>query len=411
MSLTTTALIISSCAPSTSLSPAGSISWEGLSQGQTVYGIVKLTARASRGNISGVKFYLDGTENNHLISIAESQGNSIYACDWYTQDFSNGNHVLYSVADFTEGAPFQASITVTVDNHTRADSIPPGVIKMTPANDPAPPQLAPAFKDLWYDPVPLAGPINTAGAEDSPFIMPDGNTFYFWFNGDESKDVPQQVNDPMTGIYVSKKINGLWGEPARLFLQYFGKLGFDGAQTVRGNTLWFASIREGNYRDLDIWTAEFINGKWTRWANAGERLNKDYEIGELHVTADGNEIYFGSPRAGGKGQLDIWVTRKVDGQWQTPENIEAVNTARNEAQPFISENGAELWFTRDIGGPAIFRSLKVGGKWQAPEMVVSPLAGEPTLDSEGNLYFTHHRWDSALNRVSEADIYVCYRKR
>jgi hypothetical protein len=173
---------------------------------------------------------------------------------------------------------------------------------------------------------------------------------------------------------------------------------------VRDNTLWFASIRENNYKDIDMWTAELTNDGWTRWTNAGELLNKVYQIGELHVTADGNEIYFDSKRDGGKGEKDIWVTRKVDGQWQEPQNIEIVNTTGNEGWPFISEDDNELWFTKAISGPCIFRSLKVNGQWQIPEMVVSNLAGECTLGAAENLYFFHHRWDNSLNRVTEADI-------
>jgi hypothetical protein len=281
---------------------------------------------------------------------------------------------------------------------------------MTPLNDTAPPQLSPAFKAVWNDPVPLGEAINTAGAEDSPFITPDGKTLYFWFNGDEMKDVTEQIEDMMTGIYWSKNVNGKWQEPQRLYLQYFDKVGFDGAETVRSNTLWFASIRENNFNDIDIWTAELIEGRWIHWTNAGELLNKYYRVGELQVTADGNEIYFDSRRDGGKGEKDIWFTRKANGQWQEPQNIEIVNTSGNEGWPFISEDGNELWFTRVVGGPCIFRSIKVNGQWQTPEMVLSNLAGECTLDAAGNLYFVHHRWDDSLNRVTEADIYVCYKK-
>lgn len=119
--------------------------------------------------------------------------------------------------------------------------------------------------------------------------------------------------------------------------------------------MWFASAREG-YTGVNLFTAEFKNGKWTNWQYVGEKLMKDYQVGEMHITSDGNELYFHSSRAGGKGQLDIWVTRKVDGEWQQPENIEAVNTAENEDWPFISQDGNELWFTRTyMGSLAVYR--------------------------------------------------------
>ncbi len=60
--------------------------------------------------------------------------------------------------------------------------------------------------------------------------------------------------------------------------------------------------------------------------------------------------------------------------------------------------------------PAIFRSVKLpNGTWDTPEEIVSNFAGEPTLDGAGNIYFTHHYFDSEGGMI-EADIYVCYKQ-
>ncbi len=171
--------------------------------------------------------------------------------------------------------------------------------------------------------------------------------------------------------------------------------------------MWFASVRAGVEREIDLFSAELVNGRWTNWANLGEPLNVTYEVGELHISADGSQVYFHSKRAGGKGGMDIWVTSKVNGQWQTPQNLAAVNSEVDEGWPYLSEDGNELWFYKNY---SIHRSLKVGGQWQAPELVVSSLAGEPTLDREGNLYFVHHYYDDSADKIWEADIYVCRRK-
>lgn len=402
-------LVPLACQPSPDPEPVNSLSWEGLSSGETVYGIVLLAVKAGGDAPSEIRFFVDGLDEEDLLGVA-SQVGSEYVTDWYACKVPDGAHLLYAVAEYRDGTTSQVSAKFNVKNPTRASAIPASAIKLTPENDPAPPQLAAAFKDLWYDPVPLEGPINTAGAEDAPFISPDGNTFYFWFNGDQGKDVHEQVDDPATGIWCSQKVGGEWQEPERVWLQYFNEIGFDGAPTLHGSTLWFCTIRAGNYRDLDMWTAVLSGGVWTNWSNPGELLNQTYNIGELHVSADGNEIYFGSARSGGMGSVDIWVTRRVDEQWLAPENIAAVNTSGHESHPFLSQDGNELWFTRPTPGPTIYRSVKVDGQWQEPQMIVGNLAGEPTLDEAGNLYFTHHRWDDILNRATEADIYVCYRK-
>lgn len=389
------------------------ISLTGLNDGDEVWGIVKVVTKVSGDDISSVKFYYDTVDDNHIIGTPITQSGSKYELDWYTQDLPNGQTTLYAVVSDSSGEFMQDVVNINIHNLTRADSIPPGTARLIPALDPAPPQLMPEFKAYWHDPVPLEGPINTAGAEDSPFITPDGNTFYFWFKGDVTKTVHEEVEDPVGGIFWSKKVNGQWQEPEKLNLQYYNEVSLDGAHTVRDDTLWFVSIREGNLggvTEMEFWTATLIDGRWTNWQNAGERLNRDIRIGEMHVTADGNEIYFDSMRAGGKGEKDIWVTRNVGGEWQEPESIDIVNTEWSEGWPYVSEDGTELWFSRLEPGPGIYRSLNVNGEWQEPELVISPMAGEQTLDNEGNIYFTHHWWNSEENRANEADFYVCYRK-
>ena len=289
---------------------------------------------------------------------------------------------------------------------TREESIPADAVKITPETDMYPPIL---YSDDFETPVPMPGPINTKGAEDSPFMMPDGNTFYVFFTPDVRVPVEQQLFDNVTGIYVSHKVDGEWTEPERLWLIEPGNLSLDGCLFVQGNTAWFCSARVGNYRGVDMWTAEYVNGKWANFRNAGEKLNTEYWVGEMHISADGNTMYYHSDQLGGKGGLDIFITEKVNGEWQEPVNFEIMNSPDSEGWPYISQDGNEFWFTRFyLGTPALFRSKKVGGEWTEPELIVSQFAGEPTFDNEGNLYFTHHFYDNGT--MLEADIYVAYKK-
>lgn len=289
---------------------------------------------------------------------------------------------------------------------TREEAIPANAVKMTPLTDVLPPLLS---SDKFEAPIPLGPAINTSGGEDSAFITTDGNTLYFFFTPDVSISAEQQLFDGVTGIWVSEEQDGDWGTAQRVVLEDEDELALDGCVFVQGDEMWFCSARVGNYRGVDMWTARYKDGEWVARENAGEKLNVDYEIGELHITADGSEMYFHSPRAGGSGGYDIWVIRLVNGEWQKPENIEAVNTPETEGWPFITQDGEELWFTRFyMGSPAIFRSYKVDGEWGEPELIISQFAGEPSLDNQGNLYFTHHYFKDG--KMIEADIYVAYRK-
>jgi hypothetical protein len=296
---------------------------------------------------------------------------------------------------------------------TREQTLPAGAEKLNPGNDPLPPVLHHAG---WLDPVPMPGPVNTAGSEDSPFITPDGTGFLFFFTPDSSIPAEQQLGDRVTGIYHTFRTSPAadWAPPVFLPLADPGEPALNGCPTLHGQTLWFCSARAGGFRPIDFYTADFSGNDASGWQNAGQDLNQRIGIGELHLTADGRSIYFHADLPGGAGGYDIWVTHRVDESWSAPENIAAINTGEMEGWPWVSpggdnSGGDELWFTRTYqGSPAIFRSVLNAEGWSAPELIVSQFAGEPTLDAEGNLYFVHHFVRDGA--ILEADIYVAYRK-
>jgi hypothetical protein len=285
----------------------------------------------------------------------------------------------------------------------RSTTLPADIAKRGPETDQHPPIL---HSDDFMPPVPLPSAINTSGAEDSPFILPDGNTLYFFFTPDVRIPAEKQLLDEVTGVWVSRKTGESWNEAERVWLQEPGKLALDGAVCVQGTEMWFASAREG-YTGVNMFTAEWKNSKWTNWTYAGDRLMKEIQIGEVHL--HNNDLYFHSGRTGGKGDFDIWVTTRNGSAWSDPVNIEAVNTAAMDGFPYISSDGNELWLTRTYKGtPALYRSKKSEGNWTTPELILSQFAGEATLDDAGNLYFVHHYYEN--NTMIEADLYLARKK-
>ena len=296
----------------------------------------------------------------------------------------------------------QESIDIVSENYpTRESKIPDYMAKITPETDMIKPVL---HSNEFKKPVPVPGQINTAGAEDSPFITPNGKTFFVWFTPDPNIPPEKQLIDGVTGIYSFEQKKGIWQNPKRVMLQNKGKLALDGCEFVQGNKMWFCSIREG-YTGMQWFTTEYKEGKWQDWKEA--EFNPEYQIGELHITADGKELYFHSPKGNKDGNYDIWVSENMDGKWQEPEKIDVLNTKEFEGWPYINNDKTELWFTRTYKGmPAIYRSKNINNEWQEPELIISHFAGEPTLDNGGNLYFTHHYYKD--NKMLEADIYVAY---
>jgi hypothetical protein len=185
---------------------------------------------------------------------------------------------------------------------SRESKIPPSSEKITPETDVHPPLL---YSNEWNEPVPLPSPINTAGAEDSPFITPDVTV-----------PVEQQLFDNVTGIYMSIQQDEIWSTPKRVWLQDPGRLSMDGAEFIQGTRMWFASAREG-YTGVHWFTATFRNGQWCDWENAD--FPDSLQVGELHFFKNETEVYFHSNRTGGQGALDLWVSEKGMEPGRSPE--------------------------------------------------------------------------------------------
>lgn len=305
------------------------------------------------------------------------------------------------------GQSFPTSTSSPVDRYSLLPKT-----KYTPAMDFWPPTII----DGWSPPVPLPYPVNTSGGEDSPFITPDGQTLYFFFTPDLSIPAEKQLLDGVTGNWVTQRSGGTWSEPERIRLENPSQLALDGCEFVLGDLMWFCSVRSGNYRTVDLYIASDKNGQWTDWHNAGKQVNQEYQVGEMHITADGQQLYFASQRAGGFGGYDLWVSQKTADGWGGPVNLGPnINTAGDENRPFVSVDGKELWFDSSSGrvrpGPAIYLSKRqADGSWGPRQEIVSTFAGEPTLSGDGKtLYFVHHYYSADLKRMLEADIYISQR--
>ncbi|MBN2044418.1 MAG: PD40 domain-containing protein [Anaerolineales bacterium] len=310
--------------------------------------------------------------------------------------------VLVWLALLSAGCQTFLPAQIATPTPDRFTMIPPEAEKLA---DPLPPEV---HHPGWADPVPVPGLLNSTGLEDSAFITPDGLEMIFFFTPTIENPPEMQVLDGVTGIYLSQWTGAGWGAPQRIILAEKGQPALDGCGTLVGDELWFCSVREGNLREIDIWRATRQAGEWTNIRSAGERLNVDYQVGEMHINPAGDRLIYHTTTLPGAGGMDIWQTRLVDGEWQPPENLSAVNTPEDEGWPFLSEDGTELWFTRFYqGSPAVFRSVWQDRDWSAPELIVSSFAGEPTLDAAGNLYFTHHIIIDGV--IREADIYLARR--
>ncbi len=90
--------------------------------------------------------------------------------------------------------------------------------------------------------------------------------------------------------------------------------------------------------------------------------NDGYNVGH-GVFADENTLYFASDKPGGYGEADLYVSKRVNGEWMEPQNLgNTINTSMNEFFPFVQED--KLFFASDghfgLGGLDIFEAKLSG---------------------------------------------------
>jgi outer membrane protein OmpA-like peptidoglycan-associated protein len=87
----------------------------------------------------------------------------------------------------------------------------------------------------------------------------------------------------------------------------------------------------------------------------------EYNIIHPSLSQDGQSLYFASDMPGGKGAMDLYLSKKINGAWTPPVNLgEKVNTEKDELFPFIAANGL-LYFSSNghadsLGGLDIYET-------------------------------------------------------
>lgn len=133
--------------------------------------------------------------------------------------------------------------------------------------------------------------------------------------------------------------------------------------------------------------------------------NKEYDLGQPAITADGNTMYFVSDMPNGFGGKDIYYTTLDNGKWVEPTNLgPEINTPGDEMFPTIGPDGSTLYFSSNghpgMGALDIFKTKKLGdGTWTTPKNIGAPINssyddfGLIYADDKYTGYFTSNRPD------------------
>jgi len=176
---------------------------------------------------------------------------------------------------------------------------------------------------------------------------------------------------------------------------------------------------EKNRLTCELFESQFRNGKWS----APVRLEGGHNINGYTSTqpclstlgSEGYILFFSSDRAGGYGGLDIWYSKRINGQFTAPENVgNMFNTRADEITPFYDAENDSLYISVDraegLGGLDIF-----AGIFSKATRQCSPLP-PPFNSGYNDLYYTRSYGESrsrylVSNRPPAKSIqgsYCCY---
>lgn len=218
--------------------------------------------------------------------------------------------------------------------------------------------------------------------ESSPTFTPDGSALFF---------MRSDKNFRNYRILWSRCENGAWTPPEEApFAAPRPALEADPFVTADGKRLYYVSSRhDAVNQDLDIWFVDRKPGGG--WATP-QRLPAPVNSSESELlprqAADGR-LYFGSSRAGGHGQGDIYVAIPMSrGRWRVNNVGPPISTTANEYEATLSDDGKTMVVVADRGDRShLYRYVLRGGRWIEQERIpaaASEFQVGPLLSSKGD---------------------------
>lgn len=226
-------------------------------------------------------------------------------------------------------------------------------------------------EERWLEAVNIGTAINSSSDEWYPVLARDGSFMIF---------VSRRPGGFGSGdLYISRFEDGEWQQPENLGPNV-NTSGFDSAPYLSRDErrLYFTSDYQGLHNSFDVWSCALDDGVPGPRSKV-EGLNTASIDCCPVISADGNRMYICSDRAGTHGNLDVWVSERVGGEWQEPVNLgEVVNSYGIDSPRWISDDGNTLIFDSSryqggLGSVDLWSTIKSGGEWLAPVNLGAPI--------------------------------------
>ncbi len=232
----------------------------------------------------------------------------------------------------------------------------------------------------------LGTEVNSPYDEYAPCISSDGNLLMFASRRSKNSSKKEGATEQ---LYFTEKAED--GEFKKAVMVDFGEgskknyapIAFD--YDMNGFLL-YESVSE---IQGDMYYSERSGEKWGVPQALPEPLNSEYWEPSAGLSSDGNTVYFSSNRPGGKGGLDLYVSKKLgEGEWSEPVSLgDKINTQFDEDAPYINPEGTYLYFSsrghQGLGGYDIYRAKLTGDEITDVENLRLPINS-----AQDDIYFS-----------------------
>jgi Tol biopolymer transport system component len=190
----------------------------------------------------------------------------------------------------------------------------------------------------WQEPV-ISPLFDTLYSNTDPFIAPD-SALYFISNR------PRDKNDTTADYDIYRLVKQTVGYGAP---EYLNGVNSDSTEyyvsVSRTGNIYFSSYRDGN---LDLYMSRKTNNGYEKPVNLGAVINSPYDEHDPLIAPDESFLVFPSDRPGGLGEADLYISHKINGQWQQPVAMgNGINTKRYEYCPYLTADGKYFFYSSE----------------------------------------------------------------
>jgi ketosteroid isomerase-like protein len=197
--------------------------------------------------------------------------------------------------------------------------------------------------DKWSPPQIL--PFSGEYRDSDPVLSPDGTKLLFV----SDRPVDRQDRHHYE-IWMCEREGDRWSEPENLgpivnaHSQYFASM------ASNGNLYFTATVGEDD-SEIDVFVSRFVDGKYTAPENLGPQINGKGIVNiEAFISPEEKFLLIGAfRRPDSVGSSDIYISYNQNGKWSTPLPVSTINTAAREYSPRLTPDGKRLIFTSERG--------------------------------------------------------------